>query len=209
MLSLSRSVKRWLVCGGWFWWTLVASAHEIRPAIATFTTTLQGAYAITISLNLEALIAGIGPEHDDTNTSPNAERYNELRQLPPAELQSAFAAFHAELLAGIQLRFDGQRVAPAFEPAQIPAAGEGAHGRAPLLARISEFTLRGEVPAGADTVTWQWAAEFGAIVFRVPAEGAREGFSAWLENGAKSDPIVLTELERPGAAQRLLDALGF
>ena len=41
-------------------------AHEIRPAIATFAMQSSGNYSITISLNLEAILSGIGAEHEDT-----------------------------------------------------------------------------------------------------------------------------------------------
>ncbi len=51
-----------------------------RPAIATFAMQPTGEYSITISLNLEA-ISGIGAEHEDTDDSPDAERYNQLREL--------------------------------------------------------------------------------------------------------------------------------
>ena len=68
-------------------------AHEIRPAIATFAMQPNCNYSITISLNLEAILSGIGAEHEDTDDSPNAERYNQLRELSSQDLNSQFQGF--------------------------------------------------------------------------------------------------------------------
>ena len=53
-------------------------------------------YSITISLNLEAILSGIGAEHEDTDDSPNAERYNQLRELSSQDLNSQFQGFQQE-----------------------------------------------------------------------------------------------------------------
>ena len=61
-------------------------AHRLRPAIVTVTFSNDGGYTAALQLNLEALLAGIGPEHEDTSQAPQAGVYNALRELP------AFAA---------------------------------------------------------------------------------------------------------------------
>jgi len=43
----------------------------------------DGTYVARISLNVEVILAGIGPQHQDTSDSPNAQTYDALRLLPP------------------------------------------------------------------------------------------------------------------------------
>src|SRR5258706_15702586 len=91
-----------------------AAAHEIRPAVATLTLEPGGRYELAIVVNIEAVVAGIGAEHRDTDESPNAREYNRLRALPPAALRAEFDKHAALYLDGITLEFDGGRVRPAI-----------------------------------------------------------------------------------------------
>ena len=61
-----------------------ALGHTIRPAVATIVVDDSGEIDIRIRANAEAMLARIGAEHADTNDSPNAGRYNELRLMEPA-----------------------------------------------------------------------------------------------------------------------------
>ena len=49
-----------------------ARAHEVRPAVADLSVDRAGGYQVSIELNLEALLAGIGPAHSDTSEAPGA-----------------------------------------------------------------------------------------------------------------------------------------
>ena len=63
-----------LLCGA-FAFTIaanMANAHEIRPAIVTAEFSESGQYKIKVVANIEVLLAGIGPEHDDTRDAPEA-----------------------------------------------------------------------------------------------------------------------------------------
>ena len=82
-------------------------AHEVRPAIAEITYQNSGQAEIAIRINAEALLAGIGPEHSDTDDAPSAGLYQELRGLTADQLTQKFAAFSTDYVAGITLRFDG------------------------------------------------------------------------------------------------------
>ncbi|MCH8881998.1 MAG: hypothetical protein IIA41_00710 [SAR324 cluster bacterium] len=64
-----------------------AAAHRLRPAIVTMTVDDAGTYEARIVLNMEAVLAGIGPQHQDTSESPNAQQYDTLRALPPEALE--------------------------------------------------------------------------------------------------------------------------
>ena len=82
-----------------------AFAHELQPAIAdvSFSETADR-YEVRIALNLEAVIADIGPEHDDSREAPTAELYDTLRELPPDELKSRFEDEASEFLSKFQVK---------------------------------------------------------------------------------------------------------
>ena len=175
-------------------------AHEIRPAIATFAMQPNGDYSITISLNLEAILSGIGAEHEDTDDSPNAERYNNLRELPPNDLRSAFQPFEAEFLEGVTLRFgDDIAESPKLGQLTIPEIGDLE------LARISEVILTGVVPYGAESFVWQWKEAFGSSVIRVLPQGEGDGVSFWLQNGDPSEPISIAGIDQRTRWEQFLD----
>ncbi len=58
---------------------LPATAHEIRPVVADIHFQEDGRYRMVLQVNMEAVLAGVGPTHRDTSESPNAESYNRLR----------------------------------------------------------------------------------------------------------------------------------
>src|SRR5258707_8243314 len=103
----------------WMWLAASAVAHEIRPAVVTVTFAPQQ-YQIEIVTNVEALLAGVSPKHADTNESPNARRYDELRKLPPPALKTRLQEFAPDFIKGIAVEFRGERVEPPLAAVQIP-----------------------------------------------------------------------------------------
>jgi len=170
------------------------SAHEIRPAIATVTFGAGHTCQIEIQANVEALLAGVSPKHADTNESPNAARYNDLRALPPAELKARFEAFAPEFLKGLTLDFDGEREPPEFIGIDVPAIGDV------KLARLSVIRLQALFSAGAEQFRWRYAPEFGDNVLRVRDAARPEMATAWLRAGDWSDPYVFGEGIKPRTA---------
>ena len=173
-----------------------AIAHEVRPSIADFAATGQGGYEIRVRTNLEAMLTGIGSEHSDTDEAVNANEYNQLRLLPPKALTDRFAAFEPRFREMFELRFGDERVEPGAVKVEVPAVGDTD------VARDSFVVISGELPVGATSLTWQWPAEFGASVIRMPkiesdGQEAGEGYSAYLSAGEKSEAIALQ-----GAAPR-------
>ena len=73
-----------------------AQAHEQRPAIADLAFGGERV-SVAIALNLEAAIAGIGAEHDDTDDAPEAAAYASLREADPTTLRAAFDGFSARV----------------------------------------------------------------------------------------------------------------
>jgi len=160
-------------------------AHEIRPAVVDLLLQADGSYQIDIRLNLEAMLAGIGASHKDSDESENASVYNRLRRLSPAEMEREFAVFQAEFVQGVELTGDGVRLQPEVQGLLVPAAGDI------QLARDSVITLKGQLPVGVQTLTWRWDERFGANVVRVDAGDERELYTAYLQPGTGSDVIDL------------------
>ena len=165
--------------------TSPARAHEIRPAIASASFDNAGRYEIEVSLNLEAVLAGVSPAHADSNESPNARAYDRLRSLAPDELRERFQEFAPDYLAGIVIEFDGRRVSPAVLAVEVPAVGDT------RVARLSRVRLGGAVPPGAREFRWAYAAQFGNSILRLPGATPGEVAALWLSDGARSDRYVL------------------
>jgi hypothetical protein len=179
------------------WCLLLASfaihAHEIRPAVVTVTFA-PPAYEIEISANVEAMLAGVSPKHADTSESPNAKRYDELRQFPPAALDERVREFAPELIRNLAIEFDGNRATPALVGATVPEVGDT------KLARISVLHLRGDIPPGARDFRWSMNRDLGDNVLRLREQGRDEMASVWLKNGDWSDPYVFGQGIRPRSA---------
>jgi hypothetical protein len=180
-LALLAAVAGWL-------WPLAATAHEMRPIIATAAVAGER-LAVTMSLNLEAVVAGIGPEHDNTADSPAAPAYDRLRRLPPAELTRAFAAMAPQFLGDIHVAIGERPLALGIADIAVPDVGDVA------LPRISEITLTGPLPAGPGALTWQLARPLGDSVLRIrdPATGEIVG-TDYVTAGETSVPLALGEV---------------
>jgi hypothetical protein len=169
------------------------SAHEIRPAVVTVTFA-PPRFEVEIATNLEAMVAGVSPKHADTNESPNAQRYDRLRALPPEELNAQARQFAPELQRGLAAEFDGERVETRLVSVDVPGVGDV------KLARISVLHLEGSMPAGAREFRWSYAKELGDNVLKL-RESGREGVSSvWLKNGEWSDPYVFGKGIQPRTA---------
>lgn len=172
-----------------------ARAHEIRPAIASVSFSADG-YDIDISVNMEAVIAGVSPRHKDTDESPNARQYNRLRELPPKALEQKVREFLPRYLEGVAVDFDNRRAAPALCALAVPEVGDTAR------ARLTRVHLCGQVPPGARAFRWAYAKEFGDSILRLPAVAGGEPVGLWLKDGEESEPYIFgIGLDRKTGAQ--------
>ncbi len=162
-----------------------ASAHRLRPAIVTISFDGTGGYQLDLVLNLEAVLAGIGPEHQDTNESPRADQYNALRELPAEALRERFDAEAQPFLAGIELRFDDRRITPELQSLSIPPVGDLS------VERLTTISLAGQVPAGAGMFSWRYAEAFGESALRLATPQAGVVRAEWLMPGQLSEPFPL------------------
>lgn len=173
-----------------------ATAHEIRPSIVDIGFDKTGNYTMSIKTNLEAMIADIGTKHQDTNESNNAQRYNELRQMPFNKLIQEFSQFETSLIEKIQLNFNGKPQKLIIESVDIPDIGDVE------LARDTTIHFTGTMPANTINLSWQWNASFGNAVLRVSSDKNPELYSAYLLDGDLSIRIPVVGLKAPSKWQQ-------
>ena len=167
---------------------LPARAHEIQASVADIDTT-GGRVEMVMRVNLEALLVGIGSEHDDTDESPRAADYDALRALPPERLRERLDAFLPTLDEALEVTAGGADVPLALTEADIGEIGDLD------LARASSLTLAGELPEGAQGVTVRLDPTYGDLILR--GTGENEAYGEFLRAGATSQAIAVT-----GATQR-------
>ena len=152
-------------------------AHEIRPAVADLFLE-NDAYRLEIKLNLEAVIAEIGAEVDDTENSPNAEKYDDFRAMDPETLSQAFDL--DDFAARFVVLLDGKEGNANVVAVDIPPVGDIA------LLRDSHVTVTGAL-MGAQSIQLGWDSAYGEIIIRLMND--ESDFNAYLPVGAITDPI--------------------
>ena len=167
-------------------WVLPASAHEVRPAVVDLHLQADGSYRVSLQANMEAVLAGVSPQHSDTNESPNAASYNQLRALPPRQLEERIRAFWPTYRDGLRIEFDASRSEPALLAIDIPASDDMDR------ARLTTLQLSGKIPSGAKTLRWTYAPQFGGSVLRLHRIGTNEVTAAWVREGTASNSYPLT-----------------
>ena len=162
-------------------------AHKMRPAIIDIQFERDASVSLRIQANAEALLAGIGPEHDNTDDAPEAQVYRQLRELPAAGLQQKFADFADEYARGLQLELSGRRVSWRYQSIEVPEVGDT------RLARKSILRLSAPIPTGASEAVWAYAAHYGDAVVNFSIAGQDDKVSHWLVNGDESPVFALDQ----------------
>ena len=175
---------------------LSAFAHEVRPSIVDITPTPTGEFELSVKFNMEAYLARIGSEHDDTQDSPNGDEYERLRQLSPEELASKFKIRLLEFTKMMQLSFDGEPFALTFVRVNVPPIGDVD------LARDSFAHFNGIIPAGVNQVNWQY--QLGASVLRFVGENINT-VTQYVAAGDVSEAIAIDAPRQRGAFNSFFD----
>ncbi|MBU4528425.1 MAG: HupE/UreJ family protein [Hoeflea sp.] len=177
-------------------------AHEIRPAIVDLTFPGDGTVRLDMSLILEAALSEIGVEHADTDDSPNAQRYDELRLLDEAGLAAEFDRFEVRFLEGVRLVAGQESIPLAVVEAGFEPVGDTD------FARLSRITLVGPLPPGATEVSYSFDPAFGPSVVRVPDTEGAYSYSVYLDDGSPSAPIPVEGGLTLSAGQVFIDYIG-
>ncbi|NKB50909.1 MAG: HupE/UreJ family protein [Rhizobiaceae bacterium] len=175
-----------------------AHAHEVRPSIFTLKLATDRSFTLTADTNVEALIAGIGAEHEDTDDAPTAQIYKQLRELSADELKTRFSEFAPRWISEIGLTFDGSPVPILVKSTQIPAVGDLE------TARDSIVQLSGIIPPQADTFRWSYPEKFGSSVLRIERPD-QELQAQFFGAGARSEAFDIGVAEPRGWAAKALD----
>lgn len=166
-----------------------AGAHEVRPSVGDVTVG-QDTVRMDLQVTLEAMVAGINLSGlADTNDSPLSGYYDQLRALPPDQLEAAFQRAWPRIQQGLVIEVDGARIVPQLADLRIPEVGDTA------LPRDSMLSVSADLPPGDAPVVAGWIAAYGPLVLRQAGDSA-ELYTGYLTGGQLSDP-----LPRIGVAQ--------
>ncbi|MFK7856719.1 MAG: HupE/UreJ family protein [Granulosicoccus sp.] len=168
--------------------SLNASAHTLRPAVATIVLDDAGSVSVEIKTNVEALIIGIGTEHSDTDHSPKSEAYDKLRALTSTQLVSEFDGFAAQFLSDLRVETEDGKLKLELIEVMVPEPGDLE------LSRDSLITLKGNIKPAAQQITWHWPELYGSSVVRLSTPTSEEPLTSWLPAGQVSDPLPITGL---------------
>lgn len=173
-------------------------AHEVLPAIVDLTIAENGSVQLDIEANAEALLAKIGPEHENTENAPNAEIYDQLREKGNGELTNDFSIFASDLIAGISLTVDGKTLPLVYEGIEVPEVGDTS------LARQSIIQLSAQLPDGAQTLMWSWNQDFGSSIIRLD-DATGETYSAYILEGMSSEALAVSGPQARGVLATVAD----
>lgn len=156
-----------------------AFSHELKPAIANLELTSNNSiinFQLRIQINLETVIAGIEPDHDNTSQSKNSERYEKLRRLSPKYLLKEYNKINESLLNNIHFFYGNKEIQFKENFIKIDSIGDIS------LARESEILLKGTFPANNPLLKFYWNSSYGPIVLRVNKD-KEELFTKYLKTG--------------------------
>lgn len=175
-------------------------AHEVQPSVLDLELQADAAQ-VFIEWVIEAPVAGIDLDGvTDTNATENADEYDRLRALEPAELEEAFRTIWPELQDKITLQVGETTIVPELTSVTIPEVGDIE------LARISTIALTAPLPAGADPIVIGWTSDLGPLIVR--QRNVDGGYAGYLTSGNLSEPIPRTGASTQTFTQALTSYIG-
>ena len=177
----------------WLTMPVAALGDVVKPALVEITADTAGEVSIEVRASLEALLTGINARYKNTQDAPNADEYDALRVLGPAELGEKFTPFKTEFLNRVELLADDRPVPLKIDSIEIPEPG---YTKVP---RISLIVLVAELDRSTETLTWYYPEKFGDNAVRVrqvDADNEEWHWSEWqwLRKDEPSEPFSLEAL---------------
>ena len=163
----------------------LTAAHTVRPAIVDVVLGTDGTFTVSVDTNVEQILAGIGGDVEDTDNSPNAALYDELRALPPDAIRARFEAMADEYARAIEARFDGVPAELSYDGIEVGPIGDVE------LARDSIVALSGRYPVDAQTFVWLYPERYGSSAVRIGYAGGADVQAFFLNPGQASDAVAL------------------
>jgi len=170
--------------------TQYSTADIVKPALVEISVYADGHYRVELRASIEAMITGINSKYKNTKDAPNAQDYDDLRVLQPAQLHQKFILFAPELTKEIQLKFDQQQADLNLSDVQIPEPG---YTKVP---RTSLIVFEGKLPRQTKQLSWYYPERFSDNAVRVrQIDEANEKWHwsrwQWLRKDQPSKPFSL------------------
>ncbi len=160
------------------------NAHEVLPSIADMTKD-GDALTFEVRISAESFVAGIDQSIvTDTNQSPQAVAYDNLRALDGDALEDVLRTFWPQMAQGINVQAGDLRLPLTFVYANVPPVGNVDD------VRTSTVVFQAELPPDAASVSFAWAPEYGTLVLR--QMGVSRPYDGFLMGGSSSPPISLS-----------------
>lgn len=168
-------------------------ADIVKPALVEISVFADGHYRAELRASIEAMMTGINSRYKNTQDSPFAAAYDELRVMEPEQLREKFRPFEEEVYKEIQLRFDGKPVNLHITEVKIPEPG---YTKVP---RISLIVFEGPIDKSVKQLSWYYPARFSDNAVRVrqvDLKNEKWHWSSWqwLRKDQISEPFSLTEV---------------
>jgi len=170
-----------------------STADVVKPALVEISVFAKGHYRVELRASIEAMMTGINSQYKTTQSSPNADAYDELRVLQSAQLKEKFIPFQQTVTEQIRLYFDQQAIDLHITEVNIPAPG---YTKVP---RISIIVFEGEIDRQVKQLSWYYPARFSDNAVRVrqvDSENEKWHWSTWqwIRDDSVSDNFSLTEV---------------
>jgi len=190
-----RPVQRmsWFIPFLWLFFIPTTQADVVRPALIEISAYTRGDVEVEIRLSIEALITGINARYKNTQESPQATEYDNLRKLDPGSLTRQFESFKHKFLDRIQLSVDKKPVLLTITAVDIPEPG---YVKVP---RISRIKLSARIDSSSTALHWYYPEAFGDNAVRVRQVDVNKqkwhwSDWQWLRNDKPSQAFSLTEI---------------
>jgi hydrogenase/urease accessory protein HupE len=168
-------------------------ADVVKPALVEINVSSEKLISVEIRASIEALLTGINASYKNTKDAPNADEYDEFRQLSADDLQQAFVGFKRQFLDSISIEVDNKKLTLQIDKVDVPPTG---YTKVP---RISVIYLTTHLPESAESLRWYYPAKFGDNAVRlkqVDKQNEQWHWSQWqwLKKDQVSTPFSLTEI---------------
>jgi hypothetical protein len=93
-----------------FFLSSVSRADVINPVLAELTLFKDRSLSLDLHLSIEGAMTDMGTQFSNTQSSPNSDQYDRLRNLESEELKKEFMNFEPTLRNRIYLDINGKKV---------------------------------------------------------------------------------------------------
>jgi len=166
--------------------SFVASAHEMRPSIASLSVDDKGVLTLELVTNVEAWLANIDPSLSDTNDSPNAAHYDQLRALDSDTLINMIRDGSPDITDVVEIFSAGVPVGMSLTAISVLPVDDTE------LPRDTKLILVGDLPSGASSITYRVHETFPNTAVRLFL-GNSDPRVQFVKSGQASDALLLIQ----------------